>query len=60
VSVPNESENTGVHDLVCAECGKRSTEEAAGWRAFRTDLEDDPAGLAFYRPRCAERECGDR
>jgi hypothetical protein len=37
-----------------------ATDDAAGWKAFRTDLEGDPPALAFFCPGCVEREFGDR
>ena len=42
--------------LRCAECGRFSDPEAAGWRGCRVDLEEDgdPRGLAFFCPVCAE------
>ena len=46
--------------LACAKCGTTATDNAEGWAAFRTDLDDDPPALAFYCPTCAQREFGDR
>lgn len=56
--------------MTCAECGAVAEDDAKGWRAYQTDLtaeaepEDSTAGdaspLAFYCPRCAAREFGDR
>jgi hypothetical protein len=40
--------------LVCAECGRRADDVAAGWRAFLTS--DEPEGVATFCPECAERE----
>lgn len=46
--------------LRCQEC-EAKTEDALGWVAFRADDPDEtdsePA-VAFYCPRCAEREFG--
>jgi hypothetical protein len=72
------SDTSGVHDrraperilqrlasfapLRCAQCGRFSTSDAAGWRGHRTDLEDDgdlPA-VAMFCPDCAELEFGER
>ena len=38
--------------LVCAECGRESEPDAAGWRAY---LDDDDQAVMFC-PECAERE----
>jgi hypothetical protein len=40
--------------LVCAECGRESPPDAAGWRAY---LDDDGQAVTFC-PKCAEREFG--
>jgi hypothetical protein len=47
--------------LVCTECNQQSSRRALHWRSYRTDdpTEDEPPGLAFYCPTCAEREFGD-
>jgi hypothetical protein len=37
--------------LVCAECGRESPPDAAGWHAY---LDDD--GHVTFRPECADRE----
>jgi hypothetical protein len=42
--------------LVCAECGRSSPPNAAGWRAY---LDDDDQAVTFC-PECAEREFGDK
>jgi hypothetical protein len=55
-----ENETTTADPLTCAECGRVATDHATGWKAFRTDLEDEPPALAFYCAGCAEREFGDR
>jgi hypothetical protein len=40
--------------LRCAECG-RLADDAAGWRGYRIELEEDGGGpeLAFFCPTCA-------
>jgi DNA-directed RNA polymerase subunit RPC12/RpoP len=38
--------------LVCAECGRESPPDAAGWRAY---LDDDGKAVTFC-PECAARE----
>jgi hypothetical protein len=46
--------------LQCAECGKVSAPDAAGWSAMRTG-EIDPDGtleLIVYCAQCAERKFG--
>src|SRR5579862_7235005 len=45
--------------LTCANCGRLSDREAAGWRGFiaNADIEDMPE-LLFFCPECAERELG--
>lgn len=40
--------------LRCAECGRESDPDAAGWRAY---LDDDDQAVTFC-PECAEREFG--
>jgi hypothetical protein len=48
-----------VHVLVCQECRDFSDERATGWRGYRIDDSDENGPeLAFYCPRCAEREFG--
>jgi hypothetical protein len=43
----------------CEECGKEAPPDARGWRAVRTDTEDDAdSPVGFYCPDCAEREFG--
>jgi predicted RNA-binding Zn-ribbon protein involved in translation (DUF1610 family) len=47
-----------VYPVQCVECGCASAFRWSGWRAYRTDdlrLREPPA-LAFFCPRCAERE----
>jgi hypothetical protein len=41
--------------LVCAECGRESEPDAAGWRAY---LDDDGQAVTFC-PECAKLEFGD-
>jgi hypothetical protein len=46
--------------LECAECGKVSEADAAGWSSVRTgeiDPDNTPE-LFFFCPDCAEREFG--
>jgi hypothetical protein len=47
--------------LVCVECGRTSDETAVGWRACRTDFDEDgdPPEVAFYCPACAAAELDD-
>ena len=44
--------------LLCVECGTVSSREAWGWRGYRMDdpETDESPALAFYCPKCAERE----
>ncbi len=44
-----------VRMLVCVECSCVSGLRALGWRAYRTDVEDEEPTLAFYCPACAAR-----
>ena len=44
--------------LVCLECGAEAEERAAGWRAYLTDDEDEPAEVGVYCSECADREFG--
>jgi hypothetical protein len=46
--------------LHCQECGRRADERAEGWRGYRVDepYADEPPELAWYCPRCADRELG--
>jgi hypothetical protein len=46
-------------NAACEECGKqaRTEEEARGWRAYLTVVEEDePEEVAVYCPDCARRE----
>jgi hypothetical protein len=47
--------------LVCAECGRISPPEAAGWRAHigYDPREDEQPQVFTFCPECAEREFGD-
>ena len=45
----------------CAQCGCLSGLRWAGWRALRTDEnEQETPAIAFFCPTCAEREFGFR
>jgi hypothetical protein len=44
-----------IHVLICEKC-ERVTTTGGGWRGYLTD--DDPPEVAFYCPRCAQREFG--
>jgi hypothetical protein len=46
------AEAAPAHPLVCAECGRDSEPDAAGWRAY---LDDDDQAVTFC-PECAEAE----
>lgn len=43
--------------LRCAECGRLSDDDAAGWRTYLTD--DEPPETETFCPECSEREFGD-
>jgi hypothetical protein len=43
--------------LECAECGRPSELDAAGWRAMWTD--DEPPAVVVFCPESAEREFDD-
>jgi hypothetical protein len=47
--------------LWCAECGRPSPPDAAGWRACRIEEVElgEPPELAFFCPVCAELEFGE-
>ena len=41
--------------LECIECGRRSDDEARGWRAY---LDEDSSDVCVYCEACSEREFG--
>lgn len=49
-----------VHVLACVECPRVSSVSARGWKAYRSDDPEtgEPSTLAFYCPKCADREFG--
>jgi hypothetical protein len=46
--------------IECEECGEQADLYAAGWQARRMDepFTDELPALAFFCPKCAERELG--
>jgi hypothetical protein len=41
--------------ITCEECRRPWLDRERGWQAHRVDLDE----VAFYCPKCAEREFGD-
>jgi len=44
----------------CQECGRKADDRADGWRGYPVDepYTDELPELAWYCPRCGEREFG--